>query len=253
MQNEFVAHMTHELRSPLASIQAGLELLLRAFKNKLDEQQMALFTACLANTARLSTLVTNILDFSKLESGQMSVYPKACDPNKLCSQAVDGLKPWATKKQINLVFTPDPNLPEVLADEGKTVQVLVNLISNSLKFTPKQGTVAVGAAMLTGDVSFVTFAVRDNGCGIAPENRERVFEKFQQVASPHNVGGTGLGLPIAKSMVELHGGRMWLESEVGRGTAFYFTMPLKREELAPAAAAPAPAERPWWKRLFGLD
>ncbi len=251
MQNEFVAHMTHELRSPLASIQAGLELLMRAFKNKLDEQQTSLFTACLANTARLSTLVTNILDFSKLESGQMNVYPKVCDPNKICSQAVDGLRPWATKKQINLTFSPDPNISDVLADEGKIVQVLVNLISNSLKFTPKQGTVAVGAAVLPSEPGFVTFAVRDNGCGIPPADRQRVFEKFQQVASPQNVGGTGLGLPIAKSMVELHEGRMWLESEVGRGTAFYFTIPVKPAAKGPATPPPAP--KPWWKRLLGLD
>lgn len=251
MEQEFVAHMTHELRSPLSSIQAGLELLMRSYKGKIDEQQNAMFAACVANVKRLSSLVNNILDFSKIESGQMTVYPKPVEPVKMASLAVDSLVPWATKKELNLSLSADVRLPEVLADSDRTVQVLVNLISNALKFTPKGGRIVVTAAVAPADVDrFVTFAVRDNGCGIPAADRERVFEKFAQVNNPANVGGTGLGLPIAKSMVELQGGRMWLESAEGKGTVFYFTLPI----YVPAGApAPAVDERPWWKRLLGLS
>lgn len=251
MEQEFVAHMTHELRSPLSSISAGLELLARSYKGKIDEQQSSLFAACAANVKRLSSLVNNILDFSKIESGQMTVYPKPADPEKLCALAVDSLAPWAAKKELGLSLNAAPGLPAVLADSDRTVQVLVNLVSNALKFTPKGGRILVTAAAAPHEADrFVTFAVRDNGCGIPRADRERVFEKFAQVNNPANVGGTGLGLPIAKSMVELQGGRMWLESEEGKGTIFFFTLPVHVPEAAPAPAEEAP--KPWWKRLFGL-
>ena len=252
LEQEFVAHMTHELRSPLASISAGLELLTRSFKDKIDEKQASLFSACAANVKRLSALVDSILDFSKIESGQMTVFPKPADPAKICSLAVDSLLPWAAKKELNLGVSVAQGLPVVLADVDRTVQVLVNLISNALKFTPKGGRVLVTASAAPHESDrFVTLAVRDTGCGIPLADRARVFEKFAQVNSPANVGGTGLGLPIAKSMVELQGGRMWLESEEGRGTVFYFTLPV----YVPPSAPPAPPEpeRPWWKRLLGIQ
>ncbi|MDP3543766.1 MAG: ATP-binding protein [Elusimicrobiota bacterium] len=252
MEQEFVAHMTHELRSPLASISAGLDLLMRSYKGKIDEQQSTLFAACSSNVNRLGSLVNNILDFSKIESGQMTVYPKPAEAGKIGALAVDSLLPWAAKKELGLSLSAAPGLPQVFADSERTVQVLVNLISNALKFTPKGGRILVTVAALPHEADrFVTFAVRDNGCGIPLADRARVFEKFAQVNNPANVGGTGLGLPIAKSMVELQGGRMWLESEEGKGSVFYFTLPVYTPE---AAAAPPPEpERPWWKRLLGLS
>lgn len=252
MEQEFVAHMTHELRSPLASISAGLELLMRSYSGRIDEKQQSLFNSCLANVKRLGGLVNNILDFSKIESGQMTVYPKPSDPATICGLATDSLKPWAAKKELDLGVHADAYLPRVLADGDRTVQVLVNLISNALKFTPKGGRVAVTAAAAPND-SVVTFAVRDNGCGIPAADRERVFEKFAQVNSPANVGGTGLGLPIAKSMVELQDGRMWLESAEGKGTVFYFTLPVFVDDAAAPPADEAPPPRPWWKRVLGLS
>ncbi len=251
MEQEFVAHMTHELRSPLSSIAAGIELLMRSYKGKIDEEQGTLFTACLANVKRLSGLVNNILDFSKIESGQMTVYPKTADPLKICALAVDSLMPWAAKKGLNLSLSADVRLPEVLADPDRTVQILVNLISNALKFTPKGGRIAVTAGVSPAEAT-VVFSVRDTGCGIPAADQQRVFEKFTQVANPMSIGGTGLGLPIAKSMVELQGGRMWLESAEGAGSTFHFTLPLYVLQGAPAAAA-ASAPRPWWKRLLGLE
>lgn len=251
MEQEFVAHMTHELRSPLSSISAGLELLMRSYKGRIDEQQSSMFSACLTNVKRLSMLVNNILDFSKIESGQMTVYPKPTDPAKMCALAVESLVPWATKKELNLSMTAASPLPTVLADADRTVQVLVNLISNALKFTPKGGRILVTAAVAPGEAGqFVTFAVRDNGCGIPLADQARVFEKFAQVNTPANTGGTGLGLPIAKSMVELQGGRMWLESAEGKGTVFYFSLPVYVPEGPPEPPPPPPA--PWWKRLLGL-
>lgn len=252
VEREFVAHITHELRAPLASIQAALEILKSEFKGKLNADQEMIFGASLSNTSRLAALINGILDFSKIESGQMTVYPKQADPVKMAEEALLGLKPWADKKKVRLALAGDSVLPSAWADPQRTIQILTNLLANAIKFTPAGGSVVAALARSkTEPDRWIEFSVSDTGCGIPKAEQDRIFDKFVQIgAGEMHAGGTGLGLSIAKALVDLQGGRLRVESEEGKGAAFFFTLPIYAPP-AEAAAAPPP-KRPWWKVLFGL-
>jgi PAS domain S-box-containing protein len=257
-QRDFVAHVTHELRAPLASIQASLEILQNEVADKLKEGDNRLLATAMKNSERLAGLINSILDFSKIESGQMTVYPKKTDPEKIAREAVESLGPWAVKKKVHLSLDANGQLPMVEADSQRMVQVLVNLLSNAIKFTPSGGEIRVRLRLspekFAGLGKFIEYAVADTGCGIAKADQKKVFEKFVQIAAGEmHVGGTGLGLAIAKALVHMQGGKMWLESEQAKGSTFLFTVPIyvpPREAEAPAA--PLRASPSWWKRLLGL-
>ncbi len=259
IQRDFVAHMTHELRAPLSSIRAALDILQEEFTGRLKEEETRIFSSALMNSDRLEKLINSILDFAKLEAGEMRVYPKASEPHLLAQEGVEGLRPWAARRNIDLSLSVEPQLPLVLADGQRVVQVLVNLLSNAIKFTPKAGKVSVRVSRHADSAArFVVFAVTDSGPGVPVSERERIFEKFIQVASGEtHVGGTGLGLSIAKALVHMQGGRLWLESEVGIGSTFLFTVPIyvppAGEVLRAPEAAPGKPEVPWWKKLLGLQ
>lgn len=252
MEREFVAHVTHELRAPLSSIRAAIEILNDGLSGKLADDDARMLSSALRNTDRLEDLVNSILDFSKIESGQMTVHPKPADAERLARDAVESLRPWAEKKGLRLTLEVQPGLPVVDADMGRTVQVLVNLLSNAIKFSPKGGQILT--RVRAADKGMVLYSVKDQGPGIPKEEHGRVFEKFVQIAAGEkHVGGTGLGLAIAKALVHMQKGQMWLESEKGKGAEFLFTLPKHvppAGERAPASTAAKP--RPWWKRLLGL-
>lgn len=254
MEREFVAHVTHELRAPLSSIRAALEILQSQILGKLKDDDNRIFDTALRNADRLEDLIKNILDFSKIESGQMTVHPQPADPEKIARDGAESLRPWCIKKGIQLAVTVEPGIPKVLADSSRTVQVMVNLLSNAIKFTPAGGTISVTVA--TGakeNDRFALFSVSDTGPGIAKKDHAKIFEKFVQIAAGEKtVGGTGLGLAIAKAFIHLQNGQMWIDSDLGRGAKFLFTLPFyvpPRETAGPAKPA---ARLPWWKKLFGL-
>ncbi len=251
-QREFVAHVTHELRSPLSSIRAALELLQGEAAPKLGAEHGKMLETALKNSDRLANLISGILDFSKIEAGQMEVYPKKEDAASIAREAAESMAPWAQKKGLRLTYEASAELPALWADRSRAIQVLVNLISNAIKFTPSAGSVALRAEVDPGDPRFVRFSVADTGPGIAKAQQGRVFEKFVQIAAGESsLGGTGLGLSIAKALVHLQKGRMWLESDEGKGAAFFFTLPAyaSQEIAAPRESA---TPRPWWKRLLGI-
>ncbi|MFH1725948.1 MAG: ATP-binding protein [Elusimicrobiota bacterium] len=255
MEREFVAHVTHELRAPLASIRAALEIVEGMISGKMEDEAYRMFQNALRNTDRLNTLITGILDFSKIESGQMSVEPKPCQADKIAEEAVESMQPWAKKKGLRLETSAQPGLETVEADLPRSVQVLINLLSNAIKFTPKGG--SIGVSVRPGGESakrFVQFAVEDTGPGIPEEEQPKVFEKFVQIAAGEkHVGGTGLGLAIAKALIHMQKGQMWLESEPGKGAKFFFTLPYYVPPPEEARARrPKPKPAPWWKKLFGL-
>ena len=258
MQRDFVAHVTHELRAPLSSIKAALEILQGQFAGKIEEDETRMLNTALKNSDRLADMINSILDFSKIESGQMTVYTKAAEAAKIAQDAVDSLVPWAQKKRIELTLSAPDGLPLVEADASRTVQVIVNLLSNSIKFTPAGGKITVKLAKRAeGNQGFVEYAVTDTGPGIAKAEQAKVFEKFVQIAAGEmHVGGTGLGLSIAKALVHLQKGKMWIESDEGRGATFLFTLPVHAAVSAEVSAmrtkAPPPAAVPWWKKLLGL-
>ncbi len=255
-QRDFIAHVTHELRAPLSSIRAALEILDTDYRPKMDVEESKMLGAAIKNSERLADMVNSILDFSKLESGQMTVHPRESDAAQIAREAVDSLQPWALKKKVSLSLAPTGALPAVAADAPRTVQVLVNLLSNALKFTPAGGRIDVSLAPRSENgQNFVELCVADTGPGIPKSEHARIFEKFVQIASGEtHVGGTGLGLSIAKALVHLQKGRMWIDSDAGKGAKFYFTLPVYTAgapDVQPRAKA-APVGAPWWKSLFGF-
>ena len=258
MQRDFVAHVTHELRAPLSSIRAALEILQGEVAAKLQEDENKMLATAMKNSDRLADLINSILDFSKIESGQMQVFPKKCDAEKIAQDGVDSLAAWASKKKVKLTLVTAPELPPVTADAQRTVQVLINLLSNAIKFTPGGGSITVRLSLgaeergMAGQ-KFVEFSVADTGPGIDKADQKKIFEKFVQIASGEmHVGGTGLGLAIAKALVHLQGGKMWVQSEPGKGATFLFTVPVYASKDGTTTTGKPVAELPWWKSLLGL-
>jgi PAS domain S-box-containing protein len=240
MKNEFVSLVSHELRTPLTSIRGALQLVLgRAQASDLTPRTRELLGVSLNNSERLIRLINDILDISKIEQGPIPLRCVPLDPVQLCRSAEQGVAAFAAGRNIALHLALPSELPPISADRDRALQVLTNLLSNAIKFSDSGQSVTLSAELSAGAVCF---AVRDNGYGIAPEHHARIFEKFQQIdSSPTRaVGGTGLGLAICRALVEEHGGRIWLESELGKGSTFFFTLPLAADGEPHPQIAPAP-------------
>lgn len=226
LQDEFVSNITHDLKAPLASVHSALELISTMAGSKLSEQERRFLDISQRNCLKLTQMINEILDFSKIQSGMMPVHPMATSIGPIVREAVDGLDPWAKNKGLQIEVRAARDLP-VMADHSRIVHILGNLISNAIKYTPEGGTIRVsyaeGGASHPGQV---VVSVNDTGCGIDPDDQQRIFEKFTQ-ATVHRGArdGVGLGLTIAKQLVEQHGGKIWLESQWGKGTTFYFSLP----------------------------
>ena len=223
MREEFLALTTHDLRSPLTVISGVISFFTSGRLGELSPEQQNMVAMMERNTQSLIELVNDLLDASKLESGTMRLEAAAIDIRSVIDELRETMLPMAKEKEIELVETFPDNLPRVEADRTKLRRILVNLLSNALKFTPKGGRVEVSAEQLDGRVSI---AVSDTGVGIAPEDVARLFDKYEQARSRATRGekGTGLGLYITKQLVELHGSRIKVKSEVGRGSTFSFTL-----------------------------
>jgi len=254
LQKEFVANVTHELRSPLTSITAALAILNANLSNIGEENKKFLNTA-VRNAHRLNSLINDILDFSKLQSGKLTVKPEVCEPLAIMNEAADSVQAWARSKNVTVTSGGSAGERLVAADKPRTVQILLNLFSNALKFTPAGGKIEVVAGVETkARKEYVTFTVKDTGPGIAKQDQEKIFERFIQIAGGENVGGTGLGLPITKALVVMQNGYIEVESEPGKGAAFKVALPaVSAGQDAPRVMdfAPAPEKKSWWSRLFG--
>ncbi|MFA6029751.1 MAG: HAMP domain-containing sensor histidine kinase [Elusimicrobiota bacterium] len=242
LEQKTAAYLTHELRAPLTSIRCALETI-KDCEERLPADERQMLDIALRNTERLKNLIDDILDLSKLQAGRMRVFPVPCDPRALAAEAVESLSPLARKKGIDLALEVSPPCAAVDADPRRTVQVLINLLSNALKFTPAGGRVRVRVEAGKGDrAGYALFSVSDTGCGIAAGDLPRVFRFFSQAAAgERRMEGTGLGLAISRSMVELQGGEIGVESEPGKGSTFSFTLPthiaLEEKDPQPRPAA----------------
>lgn len=231
LQEEFIASVTHDLKAPLASICSALELVADKMGKKLAPQESEFLDIGLRNSRLLRQMIDEILDFSKLKSGRMSVKPEPAAVGALLERAREALTPWAKAKGVSLELSEPARvkaLPPVLADARRVAQILNNLISNSIKFTPKDGSVTLTAEAGAGDrLGFVVVTVSDTGCGIAAPDQKRLFERFAQGTSADGGPreGVGLGLSIAQELVARHGGAIWFESEAGQGARFHFSLP----------------------------
>jgi signal transduction histidine kinase len=226
-KSEFLANMSHELRTPLNAIIGFSEVLLERLFGEVNEKQADYLNDIHSSGKHLLTLINDILDLSKIEAGRMELEPSSFEVSSALSNAMTLVRERAQRHGIALGQQVDPKLGEIIADERKFKQILLNLLSNAVKFTPDGGRVDVLARR---EDSNAVISVHDTGIGIAPEDQATVFEEFRQVGRDYTKKqeGTGLGLTLTKKFVELHGGRIWLESEPGKGSTFTFSIPLKR-------------------------
>jgi signal transduction histidine kinase len=223
-KSEFLANMSHELRTPLNAVIGFSEVLKDRMFGDINDKQEEYLGDILSSAQHLLSLINDILDLSKIEAGRMELDPSEFDLPAALDDALLLVRERASRRGIALERVMDERLGIIRADQRKVKQVVLNLLSNALKFTPEGGSVTVRAAVVDG---FAEVSVIDTGVGIAPEDHGAVFEEFRQVgANDKKSEGTGLGLPLTKKFVELHGGQIWLKSAIGEGATFTFTLPL---------------------------
>ena len=225
MKEEFLALTTHDLRSPLTVISGVINFFTSGRLGELTPEQKNMVEMMERNTQNLIELVNDLLDASKLESGTMRLDATSISLRALIEELREEMQPLAAEKEIALEELVPEDLPQLRADRAKLRRVLVNLVSNALKFTPKGGRVRVSAAR---EDSFVRVSVSDTGVGIQPDDLRDIFDKYAQARSraTRSEKGTGLGLYITRQLVELHGGKIEVQSEVGKGSTFSFTIPI---------------------------
>jgi signal transduction histidine kinase len=224
-KSEFLANMSHELRTPLNAIIGFSEVLTDRMFGELNEKQEEYLKDIYASGTHLLSLINDILDLSKIEAGRMELELTDFDLPTAIENALMLVRERAGRRSIALRTNIDNRLGQIQADERKVRQVVLNLLSNAIKFTPEGGRIEVGAVSRDG---FVEISVSDTGVGIAPEDQEAVFEEFRQVGTAaKKVEGTGLGLTLCRKFVELHGGKIWVKSQLGQGSTFTFTIPVR--------------------------
>ena len=225
LKSEFLANMSHEIRTPMNAVINFSSLILEGTYGEINEELKDAVQEIDQNGVALLALINDILDLAKLEAGAMKLKLTECEPEDLLLTAVSGLEYEAQEKGLKLETDVEDDLPAVEADGLRLTQhVLVNLVKNAIKFTP-EGEIQVGARKENGSI---LFWVSDTGIGIAPEEQENIFETFRQVdgSLTRVAQGSGLGLTIARKFVEMHGGRIWVESEPGKGSTFRFSIPV---------------------------
>ncbi len=222
VRRDFISNVSHELRTPLASLKALTETLQNGALAD-PEAGPRFLGRIVTEVDALAQMAQELLDLSRIESGQVELILAPLPPKELLNSAADRMKLQAERAGLKLCVESDDGLPNVRADKSRLEQVLVNIIHNAVKFTRTGGEIILGAK--AGE-EVIRFAVRDTGAGIPSESLSRIFERFYRVDRSRTGSGTGLGLSISKHIVEAHNGRIWVESEEGRGSTFYFEIPL---------------------------
>ncbi len=227
LKSEFLARVSHELRTPMNSINGYSEMLLRQTYGALNDKQLDRLERILRNGRNLLALIDDLLDLSRIDSGRMELHLEAVNLQEEVNAVIYNLESQASARELYLRYEPAENLPPVYADATRLRQIIVNLLGNAIKFT-KQGGISVRSQLTyEGERAFVLTAVRDTGIGIRPEDQAIIFDEFRQAdgSITREYGGTGLGLAITRKLVEMMGGRIWVESQLGSGSTFSFTLP----------------------------
>ena len=229
IQNFYHA-VSHELKTPLTSAREFTSIVLDGLAGPINETQQEYLCIAQESCDRLRVSIDDLIDATRLETGKLSLEMKPGSFAVLAQRLVTILGPVAARKQITLSHQVEPDLPDFCFDENRLMQVLVNLVNNALKFTPENGQVMINAGRALDDPGHVQVAVKDTGCGLAPAECERIFERLYQVPNPEGVSerGLGLGLYISRELVQSHGGKIWVESELGKGSTFCLVIPQKQ-------------------------
>jgi two-component system, NtrC family, sensor kinase len=223
-KSEFLADMSHELRTPLNAISGFSQVLRKQLIGEINAKQAEYLDDILASARHLLSLIDDVLDLAKVEAGQIELQVEPFSLHEALERGVVIVRERATRQGVRVSLSSDPRIDMVIGDERRIRQVVFNLLSNAVKFAPAGGMVDVAATSVDGEVRV---SVSDSGPGIAREDQERIFEEFQQAAAGKDQReGTGLGLALSRRLVELHGGRIWVDSELGKGSTFAFTLPV---------------------------
>ncbi len=234
-KDELLSHVSHELRSPLASIHQFVAILLDNVAGELNAEQRQYLEVVRRNASQLGKLLDDLVDAARGQSGKLRVQLERLSLAEAITDVLHTLQLTAAAKSISLDSNVQGDLPAAVADPTRTRQILVNLTQNAIKFTQENGAITLRARVLENDPAFLVVSVTDTGCGLAPAMQERVFDRLFQVENPSGAHreGLGLGLFLCKQLVQLQGGRIWVESELGRGSTFSFTL---RSSLLPEPA-----------------
>jgi PAS domain S-box-containing protein len=224
MKDEFISVVSHELRTPLTSIRSAIGVLSSSGLDPTSSKSQRLLEIALDNSNRLVRLINDILDLERIKSGRVTMVKESYSATEVMADAVEIMQGIADKAQIQLAI--QPLSVQVRIDRDRIIQTLTNIINNAIKFSPPHTSVEIAAQLISD--SIVRFQVRDRGRGIPQKNLETIFDRFQQVdaSDSRDQGGTGLGLAICRSIVQQHGGQIWVESRLGKGSTFYFTLPI---------------------------
>ena len=230
MKSDFISLVSHELRTPLTSIIGFVSFILDGKAGAINDRQRNSLARVQRQSKRLAALINDLLDISRIESGRIQMDQAPISLLEIVTQRIEEIRPQADEKSIRLALTAPESVPEVFGDEARLGQVFTNLIGNAIKFTPDNGEVTV---KVEADGNLLHVEVIDTGPGIPPEERQKIFDKFYQLSdiSTRQQGGSGLGLSISKSIVEAHGGKLWIDDgNQGKGSNFQFVLPLIRED-----------------------
>lgn len=246
LKSEFISIVSHELRTPLTSIKNSLDILMSGRCGEITPATEKFLNMAMRNVQRLSGIINDLLDLSKIEAGKMDFHFAPTDINTVINYVKSALSEVAKSKGLKLITNEADNLPEILADSQRLEQVLTNLVSNAIKFTPDGKSITISSRVvkaadikinenfkdiiknLTGD--YIEVCVKDEGIGIEQKNLLHTFDKFAQIENSlsRKAGGTGLGLPIAKQLLDAHKGAIWCDSELNKGSKFYFVIPVNK-------------------------
>lgn len=257
MKMEFISLISHELRTPLTNMKGFSSIMLNEISGKINEEQREYLLIIEDNINRLARIISNLLDLSRIETGKMQLDKTALDFPPIVEKAITFFNIETNKKNITVNTDFRLNLPNIYADSDKITQVFTNLIGNAIKFTPTNGTITISIRE-KGD--FIETTVQDTGIGIAAENFDKIFEKFKHIDSSNDsfFQGAGLGLPITKDIIQLHSGKIHIESELGKGSKFIFTLPkykpgLSTSKIQPFSTQKNTEEKPEQKKILLVD
>ncbi len=227
LKDRLLSHVSHELRSPLTAIYQFITILLDGLAGDLQPDQREYLEIALRNVNQLRAMVGDLLDCTRAANGKLTVTPQPTEPSPIIIETLHTLRPSATQKGLDLFADVPDDLPIIDADPVRLRQVLGNLVDNGIKFTSPPGEITVGIRNLDGEPNMMCFTVTDTGCGIQSEDSTRIFERLSQTSETidDRRQGLGLGLYICSELIHRHGGRIWVESELGEGSTFCFTLP----------------------------
>lgn len=244
LKSEFISIVSHELRTPLTSIKNSLDILMSGRCGEITQAADKFLSMAMRNVQRLSGIINDLLDLSKIEAGKMDFNFAPTNINTVIGYVKSALSEVAKTKGLNLITSEEENLPEITADAQRLEQVLTNLVSNAIKFTPENKTIKISSSLVNSkdikineyfkdsiklkEGDYIEVCVEDEGIGIAEKDLLHAFDKFAQIENSlsRKAGGTGLGLPIAKQLLEAHRGAIWCDSELHKGSKFYFVIPI---------------------------